>query len=86
MAVRNRQIGWSNKSNLLYGVLRELNALKGQFAIPTTTTTTTAGSIDSSLSIDVSGIEFLYDIPFGGTNFGCWIKMANDKRISSNIN
>lgn len=78
MAVRNRQIGWSNKSNLLYGVLRELNALKGQFAIPTTTTTTTTAIIDSSLTIDVSGVEYIYDIPFSGCSFGCWINMAND--------
>lgn len=43
MSIRNRQIGWSNKSNLLYDVLREINAVKGQFAgpVPTTTTTTT---------------------------------------------
>lgn len=34
MSIRNRQIGWSNKSNLLYDVLRELNAVKGQFATP----------------------------------------------------
>lgn len=34
MAIRSRQIGWSNKANLLYDVLRELNAVKGQFAAP----------------------------------------------------
>lgn len=44
MAVRSRQIGWSPMANALYDVLREFNALKGQFAgppAPTTTTTTT---------------------------------------------
>jgi len=47
MAVRSRQIGWSPMSNALYEVLREINALKGQFATPvppTTTTTTTTFS------------------------------------------
>lgn len=32
MAVRNRQIGWSPMANALYDVLREMNALKGQFS------------------------------------------------------
>ena len=41
MAVRNREIGWSPMANALYDVLREFNALKGQFANTTTTTTTT---------------------------------------------
>lgn len=27
----SRQIGWSNKSNLLYNILRELNSIKGRF-------------------------------------------------------
>lgn len=41
MAVRSRQIGWSPMANALYDVLREVNALKGQFVSPQTTTTTT---------------------------------------------
>lgn len=42
MAVRNRQIGWSPMANALYDVLREVNALKGQFATPIPTTTSTS--------------------------------------------
>jgi hypothetical protein len=78
MAVRNRQIGWSPMANALYDVLREFNALKGQFAAtPTTTTTTTAITIDSTLRVPLNGQESFFDIPFNKCSFGCWIKMAN---------
>lgn len=78
MAVRNRQIGWSNKSNLLYQVLKEFNAVKGQFAVPTTTTTTTV-AVDSMITIDTSSVpSHVFDIPFFNVGFGCWVNMAND--------
>ncbi len=78
MAVRNRQIGWSPMANALYDVLREFNALKGQFAAtPPTTTTTTTITIDSTLRVDLGGQEALFDIPFAKCSVGVWIKMAN---------
>lgn len=73
MPIRNRQIGWSNKSNLLYDVLREMNALKGQFANPTP-----PGPVDTLVSVGLSGIAGDFDIPFNKCSFGCWINMAND--------
>jgi hypothetical protein len=44
MAIGNKQIGWSNESNLLWEVSRELDRLIGfmcTLPCPTTTTTTT---------------------------------------------
>ena len=40
MAVRSRQIGWSNKSNLLYGILKEFDAINCQICNTTSTSTT----------------------------------------------
>lgn len=42
MAVRSRQIGWSNKSNLLYSILKEFDAINCQICNTTTTSTTAA--------------------------------------------
>lgn len=73
MAIRNRQIGWSNKSNLLYDILGELNSIKGQFYNPTP-----PGPIDTLVSVSVSGVQSDFDIPYNKCSFGCWINMAND--------
>ena len=84
MAVRSRQIGWSPMSNALYEVLREVNALKGQFANPpippsTTTTTTVLPTIDSTIIINLASVPTnAFDTPFFGTNFGCWINVTSD--------
>ena len=43
MAIPSRQIGWSTKSNLLWEISKQLEALTGVIGrnIPVTTTTTT---------------------------------------------
>jgi hypothetical protein len=44
MAIGNRQIGWSQESNLLWEISRQLDRLNSQMCTggcPTTTTTTT---------------------------------------------
>jgi hypothetical protein len=43
MAIPSKQIGWSNESNLLYQISKQLDQLiKVTAALTTTTTTTTA--------------------------------------------
>ena len=42
MAIANRQIGWSQESNLLWEISKQLDQLIKVIATPTTTTTTTA--------------------------------------------
>lgn len=46
MAIPSRQIGWSTKSNLLWEISKQLEALTGVIgrSIPTTTTTTTSST------------------------------------------
>ena len=41
MAIPSRQIGWSTKSNLLWQISKQLEALTGILYKGTTTTTTT---------------------------------------------
>lgn len=44
MAIPNKQIGWSEKANLLWEISRQLDRLNSQMCVgtcPTTTTTTT---------------------------------------------
>jgi hypothetical protein len=70
-------------SNALYEVLREINALKGQFATPvpptTTTSTTALPVIDSTIIVNLASVPTnVFDIPFFGCNFGCWINVTND--------
>jgi hypothetical protein len=42
MAIPSKQIGWSNESNLLYQISKQLDQLIKVTAALTTTTTTTA--------------------------------------------
>jgi hypothetical protein len=46
MAIPSRQIGWSTKSNLLWEISKQLEALTGIMGrnIPVTTTTTTSST------------------------------------------
>ena len=75
----SKQIGWSTEANLYYEWLVSLTKLVAHAGCPcTTTTTTTAGPIDSSLSIDLGVAAGLFDIPWGGANFGCWLNMTVD--------
>jgi len=80
MAVRNRQIGWSPMSNALYDVLREFNALKGQLPGPFASTTTTSTTIPfppATVSVDITGYEQLFDIPYV-SSYGWFMKVTND--------
>ena len=50
MAISNRQIGWSQESNLLWEISRQLDRLNSQMCIggcPTTTTSTTVNLCNS---------------------------------------
>ena len=78
MAIMNRQIGWSNKSNLLYEVLREFDLIRKQIAVSTTTTTTTTPPPPGMLTIDTGSYTSFFNIPFTPTAFGWWMKMTND--------
>jgi hypothetical protein len=40
MAIGNKQIGWSNESNLLWEISKKLDGIITSLAITTTTTTT----------------------------------------------
>jgi hypothetical protein len=62
-------------ANALYDVLREFNAIKGQIAATTTSTTTI--TIDSTVRVDLGGQEAFFDIPFSKCSFGCWINTTN---------
>ena len=47
MAIGNKQIGWSNESNLLWEISRQLDRTISQMCVgdcPTTTTTTTTAA------------------------------------------
>jgi hypothetical protein len=50
MAIPSRQIGWSTKSNLLWQISKQLEALTGVMGrnIPATTTTTTSSSTSTT--------------------------------------
>jgi len=50
MAIPSRQIGWSTKSNLLWQISKQLEALTRVMGrnIPATTTTTTSSSTSTS--------------------------------------
>ena len=50
MAIPSRQIGWSTKSNLLWQISKQLEALTGVMArnIPATTTTTSSSTSTST--------------------------------------
>jgi len=53
MAIPSRQIGWSTKSNLLWQISKQLEALSGIMYArgnPTTTTTSTSTSTTTSTS------------------------------------
>ena len=41
MAIPSRQIGWSNESNLLWNISKQIEILTGVMGRTTTTTTTT---------------------------------------------
>lgn len=82
----SQQIGWSQESKLLYNVLRQFERLTGVIGkdIPSSTTTTTSSTttippvVDSMMTLDITGFESAFDIPWGATSFGCWINMTND--------
>jgi len=50
MAIPSRQIGWSTKSNLLWQISKQLEALTGVMArnLPATTTTTSSSTSTST--------------------------------------
>jgi hypothetical protein len=83
----SQMIGWSNESKLYYEWLRSLNKLTQHLGCPDCTTTTTSTTsttttippvVDSMMTINVSGNEIFFDIPYIETDFGCWINMTND--------
>lgn len=44
----------------------------------TTTTTTAPPVVDSMMTVNITGAESAFDIPWGAVSFGCWINMTND--------
>lgn len=55
MAIPSRQIGWSTKSNLLWEISKQLEALTGVIGrnIPVTTTTTTSSTSTTTTTTTV---------------------------------
>lgn len=73
MGIRNRQIGWSDKSNMLYNILRELRLLNGQVggnASTTTTTTTIACKTYILLADESVGLSYTYTACNGSSESG----------------
>ena len=50
MSIPAKQIGWSNKSNLLYEVLKQLNKLNKQICCDINNTTSTTSSTTTTLT------------------------------------
>jgi len=66
MAIPSRQIGWSTKSNLLWQISKQLEALSGIMynrGNPTTTTTTTIAPTTTTTSSSTSTTTTTTTIP-----------------------
>jgi hypothetical protein len=75
MSIPNKQIGWSNESNLLWEVLYQLNKLKG-------TITTACNKPPVTTSIDTTGFNF--NLPVGCT-YTFDIKCGNQIKLALNV-
>ena len=70
--IPNKQIGWSEKANLLWEISRQLDRLNSQMCIggcPTTTTTTTTSSCNCREFITLEATYNYYDCQ--GVNWIC---------------
>jgi len=55
MAIPSKQIGWSNESNLLWSISKQIEALTGVMANRNTTTTTTTNGIPTTTTTTTTG-------------------------------
>ena len=90
MAIPSKQIGWSNESNLLWNISKQIEILTGVMAnrnTTTTTTTTTVLPIPFILTLDTTGQGDNYNVtlpyhngfPYTGTiNWGDGNTSANE--------
>lgn len=60
MSIPSKQIGWSNKSNLLYEVLKQLNKLNKQICCGVTTSTTSSTTTSSPLPVVPCDVPVTY--------------------------
>ena len=70
MAIPSRQIGWSTKSNLLWQISKQLEALSGIMynrGNPTTTTTTSTSTSTTTTTTTLAPVTYYYNV----TGYGC---------------